>query len=115
MKVLIVEDEALVAIDLAMQVEDLGEEVVGPMSSLESGIKAAEKEPLDFALLDINLRGKRSTPIAERLEARGVPFVFLTGYDSPRIEEEYSSDEIIPKPISSNDLKRVLGTGAAQK
>lgn len=109
MKVLIVEDEALVAIDLAMRVEDLGQEVVGPVSSLESGLAAAEEEALDFALIDINLRGKQSTPIARRLQSRGVPFVFVTGYDSPKIESHFPGKEIIAKPISAGDLKRVLG------
>jgi two-component SAPR family response regulator len=108
MKVLIVEDEALVAIDLAMVLEDMGEEVVGPASNLEAGLEFATNALVDFALLDVNLRGKQSTPIARLLNSRGIPFVFLTGYDSPKIEDDFPGIPIIPKPISSKDLMRVI-------
>lgn len=111
MKVLIVEDEALVAMDLAAQIEDMGHKVVGPANNLETALKIAGYEAIDFALLDINLRGNPSIPVARLLQDRGVPFAFLTGYNDPKIGDGFGETEIIPKPISPQRLKRAIGNG----
>jgi DNA-binding response OmpR family regulator len=78
--VLIVEDEALGAMMLEDVLEKAGYGVVGPVGSLESALAMAESSTIDAALLDINLRGKLSFPVAYALRARNVPFIFLSGY-----------------------------------
>ncbi|MGD9693314.1 MAG: response regulator [Phycisphaerales bacterium] len=85
LRVLIVEDDFLTARWLAAHLEEWGCSVVGPASSAEEGERIVETKPLDAALLDVNLRGIHSGSIADALDKRGVPFLFVTGYASPRI------------------------------
>src|SRR3978361_396791 len=82
---LVVEDEDVVAADLAAALELLGAEVVGPAGSVEEALTLVENEGgrLDGAVLDINLRNERVYPVADVLAARGGPFVFTTRYDAP--------------------------------
>lgn len=81
--VLVVEDEPVVAMYLEDLLEALGCETIGPASRLADGLALAEEGGFDIAILDINLGGERSTPIAEALRERGVPFAFASGYGSP--------------------------------
>ena len=80
LRVLVVEDEALVAMEIEAVVADLGCAVVGPVANLRDALRLIEEQDLDGALIDINLQGEHAYPAAEALLARGVPFVFLTGY-----------------------------------
>lgn len=96
-----VEDEAVLAIDAAMILDDMGLSVVGPYATLDQGRASAEAEILDLAMLDINLRGEMSYPIADILNRRGIPIIFATGYDkvdwdkpAPRIGKPYSQRDI---------------------
>lgn len=82
LRVLLVEDEGLVALDAELILEDLGMEMIACCSSLEDGMRMARIAEIEVAMLDVNLRGKPSYPIAEVLDARGVPFIFTTGYDA---------------------------------
>ncbi|RYG90184.1 MAG: response regulator [Alphaproteobacteria bacterium] len=100
LRVLVVEDEPVVAMCLEDILEELGCVTVGPASRLSEGLSLAE-ERLDAAILDINLAGERSNAIAERLRARGIPFVFASGYGvapegygAPMIEKPYRTDDI---------------------
>src|SRR4051794_32616823 len=79
-RVLVVEDEALVAFELEDIINEGGFDVVGPANALDSALAAAEREPIDAAVLDINLRGELSFPVAYALRDRRIPFFFLTGY-----------------------------------
>jgi CheY-like chemotaxis protein len=83
LRVLVVEDEPVVAMYLEDLLEALGCETVGPASRLADGLVLAEAGGFDVAILDINLGGERSTPIAESLRARGVPLAFASGYGRP--------------------------------
>ena len=78
--VLVVEDEPFIALDVAELLETAGCRVLGPFGCLEEGLEAAEKGNFDLAVLDVKLRGAAVWPLAQLLRARGVPFVFLTGY-----------------------------------
>lgn len=80
LRILIVEDEFLVADHVAMVIEDFGCEVVGPVPSIDQAIRIIGDEALDGALLDANLGGASSAPIADALALRSIPFVVLTGY-----------------------------------
>jgi CheY-like chemotaxis protein len=106
---LVVEDEYIVATDLARALEDRGAHVIGPAGSIEDALEllAADRK-IDGAVLDINVRGERVYPVAEALRARGVPFVFATGYDSWVIPDAYGSVPRLEKPISARALARLF-------
>jgi CheY-like chemotaxis protein len=83
-RVLIVEDEALVALELEMAFADAGAEVIGPALSLAQALALAGAEDIDYAVLDVDLAGEAVYPVAELLQRRGVRFLFHTGHASPR-------------------------------
>ena len=83
LRVLVVEDEPVVAMCLEDILEELGCVTIGPASRLAEGLRLAETDAFDAAILDIDLSGERSTPIAQALQVRGVPFVFASGYGAP--------------------------------
>jgi DNA-binding response OmpR family regulator len=78
-RILLAEDEALIAMDLAMELETRGAEIVGPVKDLAAALRAAASERLDGAILDVDLRGELVYPAAEILLDRGIPFVFHSG------------------------------------
>ncbi|MGJ3265379.1 MAG: response regulator [Salinarimonas sp.] len=102
LRILVVEDEFIVALAAEDMLGDLGAEVVGPAATVGDGLVLAA-EPLDAALLDINMHGERSFAVARALRARGIPFVFATGYadagcaelaDAPILRKPYGSDAL---------------------
>ncbi|MGJ3264933.1 MAG: response regulator [Salinarimonas sp.] len=107
-RVLVVEDEVLVAMMLEDTLVELGYAVVGLAHRLQDGLCAAERDDIDVALLDINLDGQRSLPIADRLAARGIPFAFSTGYGSVALGGAHPKVPILRKPFSGDDLRRTL-------
>jgi CheY-like chemotaxis protein len=103
LRVLVVEDEPVVAMCLEDILEELGCVTIGPASRLCEGLALAEQGGLDAAILDINLGGERSTAIARALQARRIPFAFASGYGAapegfgeaiPLIEKPYREAEI---------------------
>jgi DNA-binding response OmpR family regulator len=106
LRVLVVEDEPVVAMCLEDILDALGCVAVGPAARLSEGLALAESEPLDAAILDINLGGERSTPIAERLRMRGVPTAFASGYGAP--PEGFASAPLIQKPYRETDIVAAL-------
>lgn len=103
-RILIVEDEFIVAAMAEDMLCDLGATVVGPAGTIARGLSLAETEPLDAALLDVNMNGERIDPVVEALMARGVPFVFATGYgaggvgvgrDAPVLDKPYTQDALV--------------------
>jgi CheY-like chemotaxis protein len=107
LRVLVVEDEPVVAMCLEDMLEALGCVTVGPANRLSAGMDLAERETLDAAILDINLGGERSTTIAETLRRRGVPFVFASGYGTPP-EGFDEGMPMIEKPYREVDVARAL-------
>jgi CheY-like chemotaxis protein len=89
MRILIAEDEFLVGIQLEEELRSAGCSIVGPFSTLEKATLAARREGFNLALLDINLNGERVYPLADELSARGVPFIFLSGYLSTALPERF--------------------------
>ena len=109
LKVLVVEDNLLLAEVTKILLEDSGCQVVGPAGWLERGLELARAEPLDGAILDINLHGDMSFAIAEVLCARGVPFVFVTGYEDRSIVPlAYRSAPRLDKPVADERLIEVM-------
>jgi DNA-binding response OmpR family regulator len=107
-KILVVEDNTLVAETLAEALIDSGYEVVGPAPSLSEGLELAHDSDLDGALLDIDLAGRWCFPIATLLAERNVPFLFLTGYHDPSvIPPELRWAWRLTKPFHLADLGKV--------
>ena len=108
LKVLVVEDEMLVAMLVEDMLADLGCEVVGPVAELDEAMSLAESAAIDLALLDVNLGGKPIFPVADALKARGVPFAFASGYGEAGLSEEHRGAAVLQKPFREADLARAL-------
>jgi len=111
LKVLIVEDESIVAMMIEDLIVDLGHEVVGTAGRLEQALSLAQEAQIDFAIVDVNLNGQYTYPVAETLKARGVPFVFATGYGSGGLKEEWKKSPVLQKPFQPEDLARAIEAG----
>ncbi|MBC6982496.1 HWE histidine kinase domain-containing protein [Caulobacter sp. 17J80-11] len=105
---LLVEDEALVGLDMKERLEGLGWRVVGPIADVEEALRAIDVARPAAAVLDANLGGLSSTPIAERLDALDVPFVFATGYGDYANGAGDFDAPVLVKPITTEELAQVL-------
>lgn len=109
LRVLVVEDNLLLAEVIRDVLEAYGCEVVGPVPDVAQGIALARDAPLDGAVLDINLGGEPCFPIATALAERTIPYLFLTGYDNSRIiPAEHRAAERIPKPVDPAALSAAI-------
>ena len=107
-RILIVEDEYLVAMSLADALQDAGSIVLGPVPSVDKAITKIESEPhIDGAVVDVNLGGVLAYPVADLLIARKIPFVFTSGYEDNLLRDRYSQVKNCAKPLS------VLGAGGS--
>ncbi len=113
LRILIVEDEMLVAMNIEDMLLDLGHEVAGLASRLEPALSLAGEAQFDLAMLDVNLAGQTSFPVAEILVRRGIPFLFATGYGVKGIAEEYRSYPVLQKPFRARDLEQALSAAVA--
>ena len=108
-RILVVEDESLVAMLLETILEDMECIPVGPASNIDDGeAMARDTVDLDAALLDVNVAGRQVFPVAEALKARGVPFVFSTGYGEGGLPEEWRGATIIQKPFTEAAVRDAL-------
>lgn len=108
-RVLIVEDQFMSALALVQAVEQLGATVVGPAPCVADAMRLIEQNEFNAALLDINLGNETVEPVAQRLEDLGCPFVFVTGYASPKlVDPRFKSHRIISKPVDSSLLRSVM-------
>jgi PAS domain S-box-containing protein len=109
-RILVVEDEALVALQLQSDLESAGYRVVGPARSLERGLELAVEEGIDAALLDVSLGRNTSAPIAEALIARKIPLAFVTGYsDRTMLPAGLRSVPTLNKPYVADEIRALLG------
>lgn len=107
LRLLVVEDEALVAILIEDALLDLGCVVVGPAGSVAQALALLDRETVDGAVLDVNLGAdERSYPIAEALRALGIPFIFVTGYGEEDMDSRYAAVEVLQKPFDARTLER---------
>jgi len=104
-RILIVEDEALVAMILEDQLADLGVSVAATCASVPDAMQAIENNAPQAAILDVNLRGQLVYPVADRLLDRGIPFVFVTGYGRESIDRRYSFVKVLEKPVERQALE----------
>ncbi len=111
-RVLLVEDEALVAMMVQDCLVEFGYQVVGPICTASEALEKARNDYFEAAVLDINLGDGAVYPIADVLDARGVPFVFVTGYDADSVEARFRTIPVLQKPIDREMLKRIFVTAA---
>ena len=110
MRLLVVEDELLVSMLIEEILGELGATVAGPHGRLADGLAAAKAERFDGAILDLNLAGESADPLADFLLTRGVPFIFITGYQRESIDRRYANVPVLQKPIDAGALESVLLT-----
>jgi DNA-binding NarL/FixJ family response regulator len=99
MQVMIAEDDALLAIDLAAMLSDRGLQVIGPCSSVEWALQAMAAHQPDVAILDIDLNGHMSFPVADALARLNVPFLWLSGSSPDTLPEHYRVRPFVSKPL----------------
>jgi CheY-like chemotaxis protein len=87
---------------------DLGCVAIGPAATVDQALGVIGAEAIDAAVLDVNLNGHMSYPVADALVARGVPFVFSTGYDKDRLPERYGAVPVLQKPYHQSELSDAL-------
>jgi DNA-binding response OmpR family regulator len=106
-RILVVEDEALIAVMVEDMLIDMGSDVVGPAATIEAALALARAEAIDAAILDVNVRGERIDPVADALMARGVPVLFATGYGEVKLASGATAT-VIDKPYTQEKLARGL-------
>ena len=106
--IMLVEDEAIVALALNDSLTDMGFSVVGPFSRISDACRALQDNQVDGAILDVNLAGETVYSLAEILTARKIPFVFATGYGAESIEPRFEHIPVLQKPIEKEMLTRVF-------
>jgi PAS domain S-box-containing protein len=114
-RVMVVEDEALVALVLADQLAELGLSVVGPCSSVAEAKAVADGGDFEAAILDVNLGGELVYPVADLLSSRGIPFVFVTGYGRESIDRRFADTPVLEKPVERELLEDMFGSYALQE
>jgi CheY-like chemotaxis protein len=114
-RVLVVEDEAMVAMLVEDMLTELGHSVVGPAMRLDQALPLAREAEFDFAILDVNLGGQLSFPVADVLRARGIPFIFATGYGRNGVEEAYRDTITLMKPFERSDVQRAFAHTLARR
>ena len=108
-RILVVEDEYLVAMSLAEALQDAGSIVLGPVPSVDKAIETIELEPqIDGAVVDVNLGGLLAYPVADLLIARKIPFVFTSGYEDNLLRDRYSQVKNCAKPYLFTAMEDAL-------
>lgn len=107
-RILLAEDDYFVMEDLRFGLRRLGATVVGPAPSVADALALVAGGGIDAAVLDVNLRGEHVYPVADALAARGIPFLFATGYSDDMIDARYGRAPVCEKPVRLRDLGRTL-------
>ena len=110
-RVLVVEDEPLIAIELRAALLDEGAEVVGPGRDFEENLALAAQSPITAALLDVRLGGRTVAPLAQTLSERGIPFAFYTGQtETDVVRQQWPAAPVVQKPSPAHQLVSVVQT-----
>jgi CheY-like chemotaxis protein len=115
LRMLIVEDEAIVAMLVEDMLAEMGCEVVDVVASVNRGLEVLERTPqaIDAAILDVNLGGEKVFPIADRLARLGKPFIFATGYGRAGLEGRFEDRMVLAKPFRRQDVETLLAAAIA--
>jgi CheY-like chemotaxis protein len=114
LRVLVVEDEAMVRMMLEDLLGDLGYEIAGAAANLDEARQLAASQAFDIAVLDVNLNGEAIAPVADIVAQRGIPMVFATGYGQRGVPEAHRHWPTLDKPYQESDLIARIAT-ALQK
>ena len=104
-RILVVEDDMMIAVLIEQVLQDLGCIVVGPAGRLDAALRLAGSEALDAAILDVNIRGELVYPVAEQLRTRGIPFVLASGYGDWALPPAFRSQPRLTKPFTYDDIE----------
>ena len=107
-RILVVEDEFIIGLDIVQQLAEAGFEVLGPVPSVAKALELVARPGCDVAVLDVNLGGVTCEPVAEKLRASGKPFVVLTGYSPQNLAPYFNDATILTKPPCMDDLLAVV-------
>ena len=113
-RVLIVEDDVMIRMLIEDMLSDLGFAVAAEASKVHEALAAVNSTAIDIAILDVNLSGETTGPVAEALAARGTPFVFATGYGEHGLPAQFRDRPLLKKPFQIDGLKRMLDTALAR-
>jgi CheY-like chemotaxis protein len=108
LRILVVEDEALICLTLQDVLEDLGCVIAAMCTTLQQAMDSARRDDFDVAILDVNLNGEEVTPVSAVLRDRNIPFIFSTGYGSSGVPKQFSHYPMIEKPFRDTDVKLSL-------
>lgn len=108
LRILVVEDEPLIGMEIECTVEQLGHEVIGPVADLTDALFLAADCTIDCAMLDINIRGGKSYPVVELLLQRDVPVLLLSGYGVQTLPESLQEQTRLSKPFTSDQLEEEI-------
>lgn len=111
-RILLLEDDFILALDAVASLEECGAVVVGPAYSVEKALALIEVESLDAAMLDVNIKGGTSLSVAMALQKRGVPILFATGYGSQ--PEGWPDGPVVDKPYSARQIGDALAVAMGQ-
>src|SRR5260370_41429987 len=107
-RILVVEDELMIRMLLEDMLAELGYTIAAAAARLDEALEAAQNADFDIAILDVNLNGQPISPVADALAARGMPFVFATGYGERGLPELYRDRPTLKKPFQRDGLKRMV-------
>jgi DNA-binding response OmpR family regulator len=107
-RVLVVEDDALVALELAESLQAAGFDILGPAGRVERALQLISATKCDAAVLDINLGNETSEPVARLLHKSGTPFVTVSGYSQHQFPDAFAGSDFLPKPLRLDALISVL-------
>jgi CheY-like chemotaxis protein len=108
LRVLVVEDEALVALQLEDMLSELGCAVIGPASRVGQALQLLDSQEVDAAVLDLNVAGELVYPVADALANLGLPYIFATGYGVSALTEPYRSRVLLEKPFLRSQLRQAM-------
>jgi CheY-like chemotaxis protein len=108
LRILVVEDEMLVAMLMEDLLEAFGCRVVGPAASIDNALRLIMNEKIDGAMLDLNLAGNAAYPVAHELARLHIPFIFVSGYGDQELSGGYNDRPKLPKPFRRLDLQRIM-------
>lgn len=115
LRVLLVEDEMLVALTLEEMLTDLGHNLVGTAANVGQALKMVTRASFDFALLDVNLNGTEVYPVAELLSTCDIPFAFSTGYGQRSLRPPFQNWPVLAKPVGLGELEKVIAAALTSK
>ena len=108
LRILLIEDESMVAMLMEDMLADLGHEVCATAADMAQAVQMATTGSFDLAIIDVNLDGQPSYPVAELLASRGIPFAFATGYGRGGLEGNFAGTPALAKPFIEADLQKLL-------